>query len=231
MKVVRTYSLQWLDSLISVTLNPGKPYRYMLTDVELSDLLEKVPLEALQVQHEFAGHVFACNKEKEVRHLVQKYYNALVSLRDLLTTYRKNTEVSVAVTTLQGQLLESVSDLIDFIAKRYEIYLYPASHSEGEGESNESKHKVLHKDIVAKVLCTLSGDQIALILRAADEAKILKARSMNLVFKLIIPHLSTPYKAELSAGAIRSKAYNPEEADRNAAIEALHRIISKIQSY
>jgi hypothetical protein len=54
---------------------------------------------------------------------------------------------------------------------------------------------------------------------------------MNAVFKFIIPYLSTPHKENLSAAAVRSKAYNPEEADRDAAVDALQRIIKKIQGY
>jgi hypothetical protein len=54
---------------------------------------------------------------------------------------------------------------------------------------------------------------------------------MNAVFKSIVPFLSTEHRENLSSNSIRSKAYNPEEADREAAISALQAIIRKIQSY
>jgi hypothetical protein len=82
-----------------------------------------------------------------------------------------------------------------------------------------------------KVECILSTDQMALILRAGDESRILKAKSMNMVFKTIVPHLSTPLKKELSYDAMRSKSYVAEEIDKEIAIKALERIIKHIQAF
>lgn len=82
-----------------------------------------------------------------------------------------------------------------------------------------------------KVICALSTDQTGLILRAADESRILVAKSMNEVFKTIVPHLSTPYNENLSYDGMRSKSYVAEERDKQKAIEALKRIIKKIEEY
>ncbi|WP_423128492.1 hypothetical protein [Gaoshiqia sp. Z1-71] len=82
-----------------------------------------------------------------------------------------------------------------------------------------------------KVVCALSSDQTGLILRAADELRILVGRSMNEVFKTIVPHLSSPYKENLSYDGMRSKSYVPEERDKQKAIDALQRIIKKIEEY
>ncbi|MFL9829726.1 hypothetical protein ABS764_02580 [Flavobacterium sp. ST-87] len=82
-----------------------------------------------------------------------------------------------------------------------------------------------------KMECNLSTDQIALILRAADEARVVKARSMSQVFKIIVPYLSTPFKKELSYQSVRSKSYNAEDKDKEIAIETLEKIIKKIRSY
>ena len=82
-----------------------------------------------------------------------------------------------------------------------------------------------------KMECDLSADQIALILRAVDESRIVKARSMNHFFKIIVPYLSTPFKKDLSYQSVRSKSYNAEDRDKNIAVQALERIIKKINSY
>jgi len=82
-----------------------------------------------------------------------------------------------------------------------------------------------------KVECDLSADQIGIILRAADEARIVKARSMSLVFQRIVPHLSTGFKKQLSYQSVRSKSYNAEESDKNIAILTLEKMIKKIKSY
>lgn len=82
-----------------------------------------------------------------------------------------------------------------------------------------------------KVMCMLSTDQTGLILRATDELRILVAKSMNEVFKTIVPHLSTPYKENLSFDGMRSKSYVAEDRDKQIAIETLERIIKKIKQY
>lgn len=92
------------------------------------------------------------------------------------------------------------------------------------------KANVVNKRI-NKILCNLTTDQIALILRGADEARIFIAKSMNEVFKTIVPHLSTPHKVDLSYDAMRSKSYIAEEKDKEKAIEALEKVIRKIKGY
>ena len=82
-----------------------------------------------------------------------------------------------------------------------------------------------------KVLCKLSTDQTALILRASDELKIIVAKSMNHVFKTIVPFLSTPNKVNLSYDSMRSKSYVAEERDKKIVIETLGRIIKQIEEY
>lgn len=83
----------------------------------------------------------------------------------------------------------------------------------------------------SKLECMLSGDQIGLILRATDEARIIKAKSMNYIFKSIVPYLSTPVKRNLSYQSVRSNSYNAEERDKEIAIESLEKIIRKIKTY
>lgn len=82
-----------------------------------------------------------------------------------------------------------------------------------------------------KIECVLSTDQMGLILRATDESRILKARSMSQIFKTIVPHLSTPFKKDLSYQSVRSKSYNAEERDKEIAIQSLEKIIRMIKTY
>jgi hypothetical protein len=107
------------------------------------------------------------------------------------------------------------------------IALFP---SQGSENAIASSQNTVAKDR-QKVLCMLSTDQMGLILRAADESRILVAKSMNQVFRSIVPHLSTPYKEDLSYDGMRSKSYVAEEKDKQKAVEALERIIAKIKDY
>lgn len=82
-----------------------------------------------------------------------------------------------------------------------------------------------------KVECALSIDQMGLILRAGDEARILRARSLNCVFKTIVPYLSSSHKKDLSYNSMRSKSYTPEDRDKEIAIKTLQRIIKHIEEF
>lgn len=82
-----------------------------------------------------------------------------------------------------------------------------------------------------KILSMLSVDQMALILRAADEMKIIMARSLSSVFKSIAPHLSTPYQENISYDSMRSKSYSAEVRDKEIVIQNLQEMINKIKEY
>ncbi|MGN2375624.1 hypothetical protein ACTFAO_18325 [Sphingobacterium spiritivorum] len=100
-----------------------------------------------------------------------------------------------------------------------------------QGNMETPKNEELSAEQIQRVLCIMSSDQIGLILRAADELRILVAKSMSEVFRTIVPHLSTPYKDSLSYDGMRSKSYVAEERDKQIAIETLERIIKKIKEY
>jgi len=95
-------------------------------------------------------------------------------------------------------------------------------------ESSLSKEKSVKPQ---KLLSTLSVDQMALILRAADETRIIKAKSLSSVFKNIAPYLSTPQKEDISSDSMRSKSYSAETRDKEIAIQALQQLIDRIKEY
>lgn len=85
--------------------------------------------------------------------------------------------------------------------------------------------------MIEKITCNLSADQLALILRAMDDSRLVDAKSMNAVFRQIMPFLRTARKEHLSFGAVRSKAYSPEENDRQVTLSMLEKMIEKIKNY
>ena len=113
-----------------------------------------------------------------------------------------------------------------YLEKKMRLSGSPIHENAGYAKTKFAPEKPKHK-----VLCKLSTDQTGLILRAADESRILVAKSMNEVFKTIVPHLSTPYKEDLSYDGMRSKSYVAEDRDKQIAIETLERIIKKIKQY
>ena len=127
---------------------------------------------------------------------------------------------------LKDELSNWFTQEIFYLEKKLHLSIVPL-----QTKSENPTQKALTEKNKYKVLCTLSTDQMGIILRAFDELKVLKARSMNEVFKTIVPHLSTPYKEELSYDAVRSKSYVAEERDKKIVIETLRQAIEKIKRY
>lgn len=112
---------------------------------------------------------------------------------------------------------------IYYLEKKLELSIKADAHVVSDDTGNADKDP--------KIECDLSADQLALILRAADESRIVRARSMNYFFRMIIPYLSTPFKKELSYKSVRSKSYNAEDRDKDIAVQTLEKIIKKINTY
>ena len=141
--------------------------------------------------------------------------------------HRKQSVVfNLKYANLNDQICNWFFQEILYLEKKMHLSVMPLQDHAESAKSNASPEKPKQK-----VMCTLSTDQTGLILRATDELRILVARSMSEVFKTIVPHLSTPYKEELSYDGMRSKSYVAEDRDKQIAIETLERIIKKIKQY
>lgn len=161
---------------------------------------------------------------KQIKILVGNYYSTLLFLLDKITEINNSTDLQKdSLKEVTAALITCLDELITFVESRFANYLT------GAFQIIERKTNV--PIVMNKVLCKLSTDQTALILRASDELKILISISMNHLFKTIVPFLSTPNKADLSYNAMRSKAYAAEERDKEIAIETLERMIKQIKEY
>lgn len=397
--MTQTYLLEWLDSVVTLTLNPKKNDVNQISSVQLKAISEKAAQETKLIQSQFANQVFSLTKEKQIRIFLENYHTALIDLLDnligirdennfknedlrevssiliscldeLITfvqskftkylsldsripkTYlvdsqkkirqkldklknspiyngydkrvvdiiyrelyfffnsKKNKEVTFRqvfykkqlVKELEGLRIESKGDKLYTELERLLIYmnfnsreyinnltksisekintlqtkaeridslhfhhkefnqmhshqsfiLYPEHQNLKATLDNWFQQEILYLEKTMqfsenigdlkkinqastfeqdRVKVNLSIDQIALVLRACDESRLLESRSMSMVFKTIVPHLSTPQKKELSYDSVRSKSYNPEDRDKDVAILALEKVIKKIKSY
>lgn len=80
-----------------------------------------------------------------------------------------------------------------------------------------------------KIHCTFSSGQLAVLLRALDQAGLVKAPSLSALYKAVVPFLSTPRKPELSVESVRSKSYLFDEKVRADTIGLLEKLIEKIR--
>ncbi|CAI2768626.1 hypothetical protein [Flavobacterium collinsii] len=399
----QTYLLEWLDSVVTLNLNPKKSAISNLTPVESKAIIDKAVEETQFIQTQFTIRVFSLSKEKHIKVLVKNYHSALISLWDQLIVINKSIATErkdlQEVTTA---LLTALDELLNFLESRFacfisldskipvsylsisykkiklridklrtilhfnpdekmlaeivfntlycfanakenkkvtfrEILYYKELLKELESLKTNKTEDLIHTDLMQvliymnfnsklfinfytqaiamkiskfeqgsdrigwlllyakelnqiaanataalncdhqnlkkvlldwfkqeinflekkenlktaasipsenkklsqqnpvsreeKILCQLSTDQTALILRACQELEILVSKSMNQVFKTIVPFLSTPFKKNLSFDSMRSKAYVAEERDKEIAVETLQRIIKQIREY
>ncbi|WP_202703565.1 hypothetical protein [Flavobacterium sp. UGB4466] len=226
--MTQTYLLEWMDLTVTSTLNPGKTDLTMITPIQLEAIIKKATEQTSLIQSKFIVQVFSLTKEKQIKILVGNYYLSLLFLLDRIEEINTNSDqYKENLKEVAATLISCLKELVTFIELRFANYLnkpFPVIEK-----------KIYESSVVDsssnKVLCKLSTDQMALILRAGDESRILKAKSMSMVFKTIVPFLSTPFKKDLSYQSVRSKSYNAEDKDKEIAIESLKKIIEKIKSY
>jgi hypothetical protein len=227
--MTQTYLLEWMDLTVTSTLNPRKADLTKITPIQSKAIIKKATEQTFLIQSQFTVQVFSLTKEKQIKILVGNYYSSLLFLLDKITEINSSNELHrdnlKEVTTT---LISCLDELIIFIESRFGNYLSsPFQNTERKAVGNIS----VINNPQGKVLCKLSTDQTALILRASDELKILISKSMNHLFKTIVPFLSTPNKVNLSYDSMRSKAYVAEERDKAIAIETLERMIKQIKEY
>ncbi len=128
---------------------------------------------------------------------------------------------------LKTELSNWFTQEIFYLEKKLHLTIVPINESVEQKGSEPASQKVEPQ----KLLCILSVDQMALVLRSADDLKIVMARSLNSVFKTIVPHLSTPYQDNISYDSMRSKSYNAETRDKEIVIQTLEQMIKKIKEY
>lgn len=124
---------------------------------------------------------------------------------------------------LHKQVDNWFSQEIFYLEKRIHYAIVPLKGGEQKAAPKDKEKE--------KLLSILSVDQMALILRAADDLRIVMARSLNSVFKNIVPFLSTPYQENISYDSMRSKSYSAESRDKEIVTETLQQMIKKINEY
>lgn len=161
------------------------------------------------------------------------YNNESERLKNLLFLYKEFNQMYSNENNCFNPKNQNLKTIINDWFMQEIAYLEKKKHHSENIQNDPQKSLDAPKENLKenKITCLLSADQIGLILRASDESRILNAKSMSAVFKTIIPHLSTPYKSELSYQSVRSKSYNAEDKDKEIAIETLEKIIKKIKTY
>ena len=120
-----------------------------------------------------------------------------------------------------------IKDVIGCWFKEEINYLEKKFHSQVNPLETRSDSNMTSGSNGIKVQLALNADQIAILLRTFVEIGILHMKSLKLVFKSIIPFLSSKRQEDLSWDSMRKRSYSPEDKDRKAVIA----ILDKAKAY
>ena len=212
----------------------------LLKELELLDLPEGetcvfTALDELLIYLNFNSKSYMGYITKRLAEKINLAENNSDKLERLLFHYKQFNQMhrkpNVILNPQYGDLKTELSNWftqeIFYLEKKLHLAVVPMN---GNAEQKGLK-TVSQKNELQKLLCILSVDQMALVLRSADDLKIIMARSLNAVFKAIVPRLSTPYQENISFDSMRSKSYNAETRDKEIVIQTLEQMIKKIKEY
>lgn len=217
--LAKQYPFAWLDELAEITLNPEKNDVEALAPPELAAIRERLSGEFSRISATLKNQAFSLYSVDHIKVVAGQYDQAIRLLRKQIQINLAQYPVMGPLRETSQQLLDQLNELSQSVHQRYQTYL-------SEPPPNHPESQALYK-----VLCRLSVDQIAIILRAADDIKLVVTRSFSQVLKSIVPYLSTERFKNFSWKSARSSTYKMEESDKQIAIRTLEALISKIQEY
>lgn len=204
----------------------------VLSDAEYEKSLSTFsPLDKILIEMNFNNIKYINYLAGHFLEKLNSHYDNIERLNFLQLCYKDLNHLNSNDKITFNPALENIKPILEKWFKN-EIEYWEKSHELTLKTNSQDINPIAGSSTMnTKIECDLSADQIALILRATDEARIVKARSMNHFFKMIVPHLSTPLKKDLSYSSVRSRSYSPEDRDKEIAIKTLERIIKHIKDY
>ncbi len=237
------YLKTWLNfnSKKPVTIRELQYYNFLLTELSansenISQSTELSEFENFLLFTNFNNRIVFSKLTQKISDIVNRIENTISKLERLLCISKQinqqieKTEMglisnSESLKTLLGNW---IGQEIIYFEKRIHLCAIPVQEIKID---TPIKKIQIGKIESSKVMCLLTVDQMAIALRAADEMKLLMARSLSAVFNQIVPYLSSPYKEVISSSSMRSKSYSPEERDKLVVIQTLQKLIEKIEDY
>lgn len=210
------YPFAKLDDLVEVRLNPlaGADFEYIAKE-DFAQIKTHFISECDRVWTNLKILVFGLLSEEKIKIAIGQHLLIITHLKAQIRTNLSGSDGSSDPGFDYSVLIDQLDRLESLIRGRYAVYCTDSSPA----------------IIRYKILCSLSVDQIGLILRAADDTRLIQARSLSQVFKSIVPFLSTSNKTDISFDSMRASTYHPEASDKEKAIAALERMIGKIRDY
>jgi hypothetical protein len=217
------YPYAWLDEVVEVVLNPEKTNVAEIELQQLEQIEDKFNKELHAVLKELKANTFYLISSKKIRATVTQYYESLHLLEQQAMTNLAGYPDDHRLAALGENIILYIQEMGTAFKKRYGKYIVSVTADTGVTPAKPT--------VIAKLLCKLSTDQIGIILKAADDTKVILASSMSVIFRTIVPYLSTDRNKNMSWDSMRKSTYRMEQSDKDVAIATLEKLILKIKGY
>jgi len=193
--------------------------------------------------HKPCGTLETCRSylEEELR-IIQRYFNQNAFYYHY---YKSGATELDSVCFVRGKQMESIpiseihltdndlSTSFDLLFAKFIAYerLQGLIVSMLNGEQDLLRAPVKEEKSLPTTKINLSVDQIGLIARAADDARLLDGRSFNKICEELAPCIATAEKDHISPNSLRSNAYLSELKDKQNVIKTLEKMIDFIKGY
>jgi len=120
----RKYTLEWLDFVVTVTLNPTKTDLTTITVNQTSSIITMAEDEKDRIQNELKIQIYALQNQSEIELLVRRYHSDLVILLDQL--YANHVAIGpceIHLDKVFKSAMDYLKELISFIEDRYGKFL------------------------------------------------------------------------------------------------------------
>jgi len=221
--IKQAYPYAWLDEVVEVTLNPEKSKVIELQFQQLERIETKFDQELQEVLKDLKINTFCLFSSKKIKAVVTQYYDSLILLeRQAIQNLAAYPDDHPLAATGEN-IIFYIQNMGTALKKRFGKYISSAVPESGIAPPQAA--------VISKILCKLSADQIGVILKAADDTKLLLANSLSVVFRSIVPFLSTDKIKNLSWDSMRKSTYHIEQIDKDVAIATLEKLILQIREY
>ncbi|MXV52024.1 hypothetical protein GS399_13665 [Pedobacter sp. HMF7647] len=222
-KSFNVYPYAWLDEVIEITLNPEKTKVADLQSQQLEIIESKFDQELQEVLKDLKTNTFYLFSFKKIKAVVTQYYDSLMLLEHQAVQNLSAYPDDHPLAATGENIVLYIRDMGLAFKKRYGKYIVETT--------NAPNNTPPRPGLISKILCKLSADQIGIILKAADDTKVVIASSLSLVFRTIVPYLSTDKIKNISWDSMRKSTYRIEQTDKDAAIATLEKLIIQIRNY
>jgi len=118
------YTLEWLDHLLFVSLNPRKSNMERLLPEQIILVKEKIADENIKQQSFLMNTVFSLQEEHKISLFVRQYHSTLVIFLDkALENYKNISDKKSTHKQTLNAVIVFIEEMLSFIRNRFAIYL------------------------------------------------------------------------------------------------------------